>query len=199
MLSAYINAPDMEGAEKFFRRIKQDGLEPNVVTYGTLIKGYAKINGLEKMMEKYEQMRVHGIKANQTIFTTIMDANGRNKEFGSAVAWFNEMVSSGVSPDQKAKNILLSLAKTSEEQMEAKQLTGCVNDLIVDRIPSYINNNDEDDYGGDGSSGDDEDDYDDDDGSGDNEDYDDDNNAKISILSGANLDQLKVSGRASQT
>lgn len=199
MLSAYINAPDMEGAEKFFRRIKQDGLEPNVVTYGTLIKGYAKINGLEKMMEKYEQMRVHGIKANQTIFTTIMDAYGRNKDFGSAVSWFNEMVSSGVSPDQKAKNILLSLAKTSEEQMEAKQLTGCVNDLIVDRIPSYINNNDEDDYGGDGSSGDDEDDYDDDDGSGDNEDYDDDNNAKISILSGANLDQLKVSGRASQT
>ncbi|KAF3677819.1 Pentatricopeptide repeat-containing protein [Capsicum annuum] len=168
MLSAYINASDLEGAEKFFKRIKQDGLEANVVTYGTLIKGYAKINDLEKMMEKYEEMRVHGIKANQTIFTTIMDAYGRNKDFGSAVAWFNEMTSTGVSPDQKAKNILLSLAKTSEEQMEAKQITGCA---IVDRIPSNINNHDE---------------VDDDDGSGDDEDYDDDNNTERSILSGEN-------------
>lgn len=178
----------MEGAEKFFRRIKQDGLEPNVVTYGTLIKGYAKTNDLEKMMEKYEEMRVHDIKANQTIFTTIMDAYGRNKDFGSAVAWFNEMASSGVSPDQKAKNILLSLAKTSEEQLEAKQITGCANELIVDSIPSNINDNDEDDY-------------DDDDGSGDDADYDDDDiDEKESILSGEKLDQLIISGSAaSQT
>lgn len=122
MLSAYVNASDMEGAEKFFRRIKQDGLEPNVVTHGTLIKGYAKVNNLEKMMEKYDEMRVLGINANPTIFTTIMDAYGRNKDFGDAVVWYNEMLSSGIPPDQKAKNVLLSLAITAEEQMEANQL-----------------------------------------------------------------------------
>ncbi|KZV16617.1 pentatricopeptide repeat-containing protein-like, partial [Dorcoceras hygrometricum] len=122
MLSAYVNASDMEGAEKFFRRIKQDGLEPNVVTHGTLIKGYAKVNNLEKMMRKYDEMRTLGINANPTIFTTIMDAYGRNKDFGGAVVWYNEMLSSGIHPDQKAKNVLLSLAKTAEEQMEADQL-----------------------------------------------------------------------------
>ncbi|KAG6417014.1 hypothetical protein SASPL_124455 [Salvia splendens] len=122
MLSAYVNASDMDGAEKFFKRIKQDGFEPNVVTHGTLINGYAKANDLEKMMEKYESMRLEGIKANVTIFTSIMDAFGRNKDFGSAVIWYSEMVSSGVTPDQKAKNVLLSLAKTPEEQLEATQL-----------------------------------------------------------------------------
>ncbi|KAL6529819.1 hypothetical protein OROGR_015442 [Orobanche gracilis] len=122
MLSAYVSAPDMDGAEKFFKRIKQDGFESNVITHGILIKGYAKLNNLEKMMEKYETMRADGIKANATIFTTIMDAFGRNENFGSAVIWFNEMVFNGISPDQKAKNILLSLAKTAEEQVKAKQL-----------------------------------------------------------------------------
>lgn len=122
MLSAYVNAPDMDGAEKFFKRIKQDGLEPNVVTHGTLINGYAKANNLEKMMEKYETMRIEGIKPSAAIFTTIMDAFGRNKDFCSAAIWYNEMVSGGVAPDQKAKNILLSLAKTAEEQTEAQQL-----------------------------------------------------------------------------
>ncbi|GAB4850706.1 hypothetical protein Ancab_030006 [Ancistrocladus abbreviatus] len=122
MLSAYINASDMDGAEKFFRRLRQDGLEPNVVTYGTLIKGYAKANDLEKMMEKYEEMQTCGIKANQTIYTTMMDAHGKNQNFHSAVLWFKEMEARGFPPDQKAKNILLSLAKTDEEREEANQL-----------------------------------------------------------------------------
>ncbi|KAG8387120.1 hypothetical protein BUALT_Bualt03G0220200 [Buddleja alternifolia] len=141
MLSAYVNASDMDGAEKFFRRIKQDGFEPNVVTHGTLIKGYAKLNNLEKMMEKYEEMRVVGIKANPTIFTTIMDAFGKNKDFGSAVVWFNEMVSSGVTPDKKAKNILLSLAKTAEEQMEANQL---VENQSLNRVMNNVVDDDDD-------------------------------------------------------
>lgn len=141
MLSAYVNASDMDGAEMFFKRIKQDGFEPNVITHGTLINGYAKADNLEKMMEKYENMRVDGLKANATIFTTIMGAYGRNKDFGSAVIWFNEMVSSGVSPDQKAKNILLSLAKTEEEQSECKQL---IDDLSCNRLVSAVEVDDDD-------------------------------------------------------
>lgn len=150
MLSAYVNASDMEGAENFFRRIRQDGLIPNVITYGTLIKGYAKANNLEKMMEKYEDMRACGIRANQTILTTIMDAYGKNKDFDSAVVWFKEMESLGIFPDQKAKNILLSLAKTAEEQEEAKLLAKNHhgNEQTLDRISSldaYDDNEEVDD------------------------------------------------------
>ncbi|EPS73544.1 hypothetical protein M569_01211, partial [Genlisea aurea] len=122
MLSAYVNAPDMAGAEKFFERMKRDGFEPNVVAHGALLKGYAKANELDKMMEKYEAMRSVGIQPNATIYTTIMEAFGRNVDFGSGVSWFREMVSGSVVPDQKAKNVLLSLAKTTEEKLEAKQV-----------------------------------------------------------------------------
>lgn len=163
MLSAYVNASDMEGAEKFFRRIKHDGFKPNVVTYGILIKGYAKANDLEKMMKKYEEMRVSGIKANQTVFTTIMDAYGKNMDFGNAVVWFKEMESTGVPPDQKAKNILLSLAKTAEEQMEAYQLVGqgdhCPNELNAVKFPKHIDDNEDVDE--EDEEDDDDDDYED--------------------------------------
>ncbi|XP_051126118.1 pentatricopeptide repeat-containing protein At3g59040 [Andrographis paniculata] len=144
MLSAYINAADMEGAEKFFKRIKQDGLEPNVVTYGALIKGYAKENNLEKMIEKYDEMRANEIKANATIYTTIMDAFGRNNDFGSAVVWFKEMAP----PDRKAKNVLLSLAKTVEEQMEAKKLVEedkAPSDPVAHNVDDNDNDDDDDD------------------------------------------------------
>ncbi|KAL6989057.1 hypothetical protein U1Q18_014809 [Sarracenia purpurea var. burkii] len=159
MLSAYVNASDMEGAEKFFRRIKQDGFEPNVVTFGTLIKGYAKASNLVKMMEKYEEMRVCGIKANQTVFTTIMDAYGKNGDFDSAVVWFKEMECCGVLPDQKAKNILLSLAKTAEEQMEANQLVRHFNSYAIEtKVGEFSKSVD----GGKNKNGDKDGDYEDD-------------------------------------
>ncbi|XP_021849449.1 pentatricopeptide repeat-containing protein At3g59040 isoform X2 [Spinacia oleracea] len=141
MLLAYINASDMDGAEKFFKRLRVDGLEPNIITYGTLLKGYAKVNNLEKMMETYEGMVTCGIKANQTIFTTIMDASGKNKDFASAVFWFKEMDNRGCPPDQKAKNILLSLAKTEEEQEEANELVGGGN---TSSLISQYNSDDDD-------------------------------------------------------
>lgn len=131
----------MDGAEKFFKRLRVDGLEPNIITYGTLLKGYAKVNNLEKMMETYEGMVTCGIKANQTIFTTIMDASGKNKDFASAVFWFKEMDNRGCPPDQKAKNILLSLAKTEEEQEEANELVGGGN---TSSLISQYNSDDDD-------------------------------------------------------
>lgn len=142
MLSAYVNAPDMEGAEKFFKRLIQDGFEPNVVTYGTLIKGYAKANDIEKVMEKYEEMLGRGIKANQTILTTIMDAHGKNGDFDSAVHWFKEMALNGLLPDQKAKNILLSLAKTEEDIKEANELV--LHSIEINNLPK-ANDHEEDD------------------------------------------------------
>ncbi|KAJ6303303.1 hypothetical protein OIU77_017227 [Salix suchowensis] len=156
MLSAYVNASDMEGAENFIKRLRQDGLKPNVVTYGVLIKGHAKVNNLEKMMEIYEEMQLNGIKANQTILTTIMDAYGKNKDFGSAVVWYKEMEHHGVPPDQKAQNILLSLAKTEDELKEANQLVGHPDDCGIQSINGASRFADED---GSDDETDDEDNY----------------------------------------
>ena len=157
MLSAHVNASDMEGAENFFKRLRQDGLKPNVVTYGVMIKGHAKVNNLEKMMEIYEEMQLNGIKANQTILTTIMDAYGKNKDFGSAVVWYKEMEHHGVPPDQKAQNILLSLAKTEDELKEANQLVGYPDDCGKQSINGASRFADED---GSDDETDDEDNYD---------------------------------------
>lgn len=164
MLSAYVNASDMEGAEKFFIRIKQDALKPNIVTYGTLIKGYAKTNNIEKMMEKYEEMQAAGVKPNQTILTTIMDAYGKNRDFGSAVVWYKEMETCRLPPDQKAKNILLSLAKTAEEQKVANQVVGnldqCSNEQGGTKFSVHVDENDSEDDDENDSEDDDEDDED---------------------------------------
>ncbi|KAI0491475.1 hypothetical protein KFK09_025735 [Dendrobium nobile] len=122
MISAYVNASNMDGAEKLFRRLKEDSLKPNVIVYGTLMKGYVKTNNIERVMRVYERMRMQGVESNQAIYTIIMDSYGKNSDFESTVVWFKEIRRGGLSPDQKAKNILFSLAKTPEEQEEANEL-----------------------------------------------------------------------------
>lgn len=124
MVSAYVNACEMVGAEKFFRQLKDDGLKPNVVVYGTLMKGYAKQNNLEKVVKVYERMLVQGVNPNTTIYTILIDAHGKNLDFGSAVAWYKQMVEKKIEPDKKVKNVLLSLAHTQEEKQEANELLG---------------------------------------------------------------------------
>ncbi|PKA63980.1 Pentatricopeptide repeat-containing protein [Apostasia shenzhenica] len=166
VISAYVNASDMVGAEKFFRRLKEDGLKPNAVVYGTLMKGYAMANDVERVMRVYDRMRAQGVEPNQTIYTTIMDVHGKNSSFGSAVLWFKEMSACGFPPDLKAKNVLLSLAKSTEEQKAANELVGdvVVSDLLkptasvsaeligenydekVDRELYSINENDEESH-----------------------------------------------------
>jgi len=95
------------------------------------------VNDLEKMMQKYKEMVTSSIKANQTIFTTMMDAYGENKK--------NMEVHCCLS-DQKAKNALLSLAKTDEGREGADRLTGNKPNYRSIRLPGYDSIDQDEDY-----------------------------------------------------
>ena len=71
MLLAYVNASDMDGAEKFFRRLKEDGLRPNVVVYGTLMKGYSKLDDVEKVMRVYERMQIGRASCRERVYVLV--------------------------------------------------------------------------------------------------------------------------------
>lgn len=49
------------GRRQLVLQIRQDGLKPDIVTYGSSVKGYAWANNLKKTIEKYKDIRVHGI------------------------------------------------------------------------------------------------------------------------------------------
>lgn len=109
-MNAYVNVSNMEKADRVLERMRIAGIEPNIVTYGTLIKGYAEKGELDLMVKKYEEMTSREIKANQTIFTTMLQAFGRYDSLDRAKDWFQEMVATGLEPDKRAQNTLLSLS-----------------------------------------------------------------------------------------
>ena len=108
----------MEKAERVIERMKVGGVEPNQVTYGTLIKGYAEQGDIDNMVKKYEEMLARQLKPNQTIFTMMVQAFGRQQSFDRAIACFKDMVALGLTPDTRARNTLLALPMSSNEREE---------------------------------------------------------------------------------
>lgn len=57
ILLAYTKCGQPEQGEKLIREMREDGLEPDVVCYTTLIDGYYKKGNIPKCWELYEDCR----------------------------------------------------------------------------------------------------------------------------------------------
>lgn len=56
LIQSCIRANDIETAEKLFREMNQHGIQPDAVTFATLIKGLLKSNQFNKALETAIQM-----------------------------------------------------------------------------------------------------------------------------------------------
>jgi pentatricopeptide repeat protein len=64
LIRRYIKT-DMATAEQLFQEMKRRGIEPNAVTYGTLINGFAKQNDVGRALEMLEELEKKLGKANE--------------------------------------------------------------------------------------------------------------------------------------
>jgi pentatricopeptide repeat protein len=86
----------------------------DVVSYNTLIKGYAQRGDADGASEAIRRMRKSGLKPNAITFNTAMDANVRGGHAADAWDLLAEMRSMGLKPDKFTCSILVkSLAKAA--------------------------------------------------------------------------------------
>jgi pentatricopeptide repeat protein len=121
-MNAYVNASDMRKAEKILKHMKLQGLQPNIVTYGTLIRGYASEGYVAKMMRKYEEMCGQQIAVSQAVFIIMLRALGKYVGLDRAMFWFKEMSVMGFQPDGRAHKILLELSIMKGRRGEVEEL-----------------------------------------------------------------------------
>lgn len=65
MLDAYANAQQVEGAIGVFRRIKENGLEPDMYSYSTLIKAFVQDARVDDAFIVFENMKKLGLYSSQ--------------------------------------------------------------------------------------------------------------------------------------
>ncbi|KAL6203024.1 hypothetical protein ACLB2K_026728 [Fragaria x ananassa] len=71
LVSSYALNYDCDGACEIYNRMELDGLEPNPVTWTSLLSSHARCGRNEKTMELFDMMRVRGTDATAEVLVVV--------------------------------------------------------------------------------------------------------------------------------
>lgn len=108
VLATCVAADQLSQAEKLLEEtLGVNKKAVDVVSYNTLIKGYAQKGELGKALASLEKMAGHGVSPNSITFNTVMDSAVRCKQPGEAWRVLKVMREAGHVPDKYSCSILV--------------------------------------------------------------------------------------------
>jgi len=91
-------------------RSPEEPLNPDIITYSTIIKGLCKSNQLEKALQIYNEMKDKNMKLDEVVFNSLLDGCVRMKsKMDVAMNLIKDMKSAGVKCSNYTYSILIKL------------------------------------------------------------------------------------------
>eukprot|EP00440_Ansanella_granifera_P014818 gb/GFBE01016110.1/.p1 GENE.gb/GFBE01016110.1/~~gb/GFBE01016110.1/.p1 ORF type:complete len:860 (+),score=257.03 gb/GFBE01016110.1/:1-2580(+) len=85
-------------------------IEPDIVTYSTLVKGYCLSGDLDKGLELLEEMKRSGhVKPDEVLYNSLLDGCSKQSRLDQALALLDEMRDAGVAPSNYTLSIICKL------------------------------------------------------------------------------------------
>lgn len=103
----YAKAFQMEKAESIFREMEEVGVEPNVVTYTALMRGYFLSKNNKELYRVYEKMKARQIRPTPITLGTLLTACSVEGDIKRASRILKEFQALGLSPDIVGMNALM--------------------------------------------------------------------------------------------
>ncbi|OMO66786.1 hypothetical protein COLO4_30354 [Corchorus olitorius] len=105
LLSAYIHSKKFEEVEKLFKELPgKIGIEPNVVSYNTVIKAHCEMKSFASAFSMVDKMEKKGIEPNVITFNTLLDGLYRNGKIADAEKIWGLMEKKNIVPDSWSYN-----------------------------------------------------------------------------------------------
>eukprot|EP00435_Cladocopium_sp_Y103_P055807 s1026_g18.t1 len=125
LISAHIKASDLQGAHAVVKQMRKENLDPDVVTYTTMMKGQR-----EDVLDLLEDMRKNIVKPNSVSFTTLLSSLTRAQQITAALEIarnvHQEAISSGSQiSSHLACAILHVCAKAAEQSEQPHKVVEC--------------------------------------------------------------------------
>ena len=121
-------APDLETAQRWYERMRDDGVLPDVVTYSTLIN----LSGdLDTATQWYERMRDDGVLPDVVTYTTLINLSG---DVDTTTQWYERMRDDAVLSDVVIYNTLINLSgdvDTATQWYERMRDDGVLPDVVT--------------------------------------------------------------------
>ncbi|KAH7686438.1 HCP-like protein [Dioscorea alata] len=112
-----------EKSMELFDQMKDDGLQPDLVTYSTLLAGCAKIKyGYIKAMHLVQELENNGLHKDSVIYGTLISICASNNLSEEAEAFFQQMLDEGCSPNIFHYSSLLNAYSLDGNYAKAEKL-----------------------------------------------------------------------------
>merc|ERR1712008_286644 len=85
------------------------GLEPDLITFSTILKGYCKRSDLDKALQVAEAIKHYGLHCDELVYNTLIDTCVRLRDIATGVGLFEEMIQNGLKPSASTYGILQNL------------------------------------------------------------------------------------------
>lgn len=123
VLSCLVKNNKFHKAMSMFEQMKQNGLQPDVVTYSTLLAGCLKVeHGYMKALQLVEEMENNGILMDTVTYGTLIAVCASNSRCEEAEMYFIRMQAEGHSPNMYHYSSLLNAYSFDGDYQKADKL-----------------------------------------------------------------------------
>jgi len=111
IIDVCIKCSEVETAEDLLREMisTREGVEPDLITYSTVLKGYCHAGDLDKALQVAETIKACGLKCDELVYNTLMDGCVKANDLSAGIGLFAEMTQSGMQPSLITHSILVRL------------------------------------------------------------------------------------------
>ncbi|KAJ8770286.1 hypothetical protein K2173_012756 [Erythroxylum novogranatense] len=113
---------DISKLNEVFREMKDEGFEPDVVTYGILVNAYCKARKYDDAKKLFHEMEASNCKPNAYIFCTLINGLGSEKRLNDALEFFERSKASGFAMGVPTYNAVVSAYCWSNKMDDAYKM-----------------------------------------------------------------------------
>merc|ERR1712224_776926 len=96
-------------------------LEPDLITFSTLLKGYCHVGDIDKALQVAEAIKARGLRKDELVYNTLMDGCVKANDITAGVGLFEEMVHQAMRPSAITHSILVRLYQRAGYEEEASE------------------------------------------------------------------------------
>mmetsp|Transcript_92026 Transcript_92026/g.238425 ORF Transcript_92026/g.238425 Transcript_92026/m.238425 type:complete len:1020 (+) Transcript_92026:84-3143(+) len=142
LIDACARSGEMSRVSPLLEQMSKDGIEPNVITYSTVIKGYCQDNRVDKAFEVLEDMkRSADFTPDEVTYNTLLDGCARYGMLDRGMALLRNMEGAGVTPSNFTLSVLVKLANRSKRPEMAFELCSELSSKYSIRLNMHVYNN----------------------------------------------------------
>jgi len=115
MVDACSRCNEMSRIPELLRSMVSQGIEPNLITYSAILKGYCQENRLDEAFELMEGMvQTTQFKPDEIMYNTLLDGCARQGLYDRGTKLLAEMVRAGVNPSNFTLSVLVKLCSRAK-------------------------------------------------------------------------------------